>query len=155
MTRFKPLGEHLGAAPDAARVIRHAHLLTGLGQQYNRLAPANLARASRVANFKSGIVIIHADHGAVAAKLRQLAGRLTHGFVLAGWECNGIEVRVQDRAWAPKPQAASVRPLTANALASIRAVIADLPEPSPMRAAVERLVERAARSGATSDPGDN
>jgi hypothetical protein len=66
----------LGTADGAARVLAHAELLLGLSRRYETIVPAGLGHVSRVANFKSGKVIIHADNGAAAAKLMQMSTSL-------------------------------------------------------------------------------
>jgi len=63
----------------------------------NDALPANLLPGTHIANLKRGKVVIHADSGAVAVKLRQLAPRLAEGFIQQGQEVTGIEVRVQAR----------------------------------------------------------
>ena len=74
------LDHYLEAADGAGKLIAHARLLLKLSHIYREIAPAHLARSSTLANYKSGTVIIHADSGAVAVKLRQLATTLADGF---------------------------------------------------------------------------
>lgn len=130
-------------------MIAHARLLMRVGRLYEGMAPGMLAAASRVANIKSGIVVIHADHGAVAAKLRQMAGRLRDEFLQRGVECSGIEVRVQPPEPAPAAPPPLQRPLSPEALASVRGAMQSLPENSALRAALARLLARVAGPPAT------
>ena len=63
-----------------ARLAAHAEHLQKLQQSFEKAVPAMLARSCRVANFKLGVVIIHAENGAAAAKLRQIAPSLSEDF---------------------------------------------------------------------------
>jgi hypothetical protein len=56
-----------------------------------------MARSARVANLKLGKLIIHADNGGVAAKLRQITPTLVDVFHNEAVEVTGIEVKVQPR----------------------------------------------------------
>lgn len=108
------------------------------------MLPVHLAPAARVANFKRGKVVIHADSGAVAVKLRQLGPRLAAGFNQQGQEVSGIEVRVQPggRICPPRrkilPKKLGERPKR-----SLTSLAAGLPEGSPLKAALERLLRSA------------
>ena len=70
------LEDFLEAPDGAGKVLAHARLLLRLTRLYQTIAPAHLAAASHLANYKSGIVVIHATNGAVATKLKQLAPTL-------------------------------------------------------------------------------
>lgn len=50
--------------------------IAALQQLYSVCAPPDLAQASRVVSNQDGMLVIAADNGAIAAKLRQLAPRL-------------------------------------------------------------------------------
>ena len=91
------LEDFLEAPDGASKVLAHARLLLRLTRLYQTIAPAHLAAASHLANYKSGIVVIHATSGAVATKLKQLAPTLADGFSRKGIECNGVQVKVQAR----------------------------------------------------------
>jgi hypothetical protein len=133
------------AAPDgAAKVMAHAQLLLRLEEIFRLVAPAQLVPASTVANFKSGILVIHAHNGAVAAKLRQLAPTLANELTQRGIDCRGLQIRahaVQPPTPARNPQP---RPLSAGSCERLAALRESLPA-SPLRQAVERLLARSAR----------
>lgn len=108
------------------------------------MLPIHLASAARIANLKRGKVIIHAGSGAVAVKLRQMAPRLTAGFVQQGQEVSGIEVRVQPGGRISLPsRKVSPRKLGVQAKRSLTSLAAGLPEDSPLRAAIARLIASA------------
>jgi len=137
--------DYLNTAPDAAPVIAHARRLLRLERLYEVAVPGMLTRVSRVANIKSGIVVIHADNGVAAAKIRQIAGRLTDAFSKRGVECSGIEVRVQPSRLTAATPPKTRRPLSRNARACLDDTLASLPADSTLRAALRHLLDRADR----------
>lgn len=136
--------EHLAAADAFARIAEQARRLQRLQTLLEAALPAYLLPGTRVANLKRGKVVIHADSGAVAVKLRQLAPRLAEGFVQQGQEVTGIEVRVQARR---RPTAAArskiPRMLSEQAKQALTSLASGLEEDSPVRRALLRLVRNA------------
>ena len=108
----KSLENYLEATDGAGKVLAHARLLIKLANLYQKIAPAHLSQASTLANYKSGIIVIHATNGAVAAKLRQLAPSLSDGFSKRGIECNGVQVKVQAPEITPPSLPSSPKPLS-------------------------------------------
>ena len=139
------LESYLDAADGAGKVLAHARLLMKLTQLYQEIAPAHLGQASHLANYKSGIVVIHAASGAVAAKLRQLAPTLADGFSKRGVECNGVQIKVQARKTAAQSSTSTTKPLTLRTSHTLEGLRDSLPS-SPLRAALATLLERAART---------
>lgn len=130
-----------------ARLLAHARLLQKLARRYETLVPGGLGQASRVANFKSGLIVIHADNGAVAAKLRQMSQRLSDAFRQAGVQCNGIEIKVQPSEIPCQSSASHLKPISARSAGTLGATAASLPEGSPLRAALEHFLARASIVG--------
>lgn len=128
----------------AGRVMAHARLLIALSRRFEAAAPAGLASAARVANFKSGKVVIHADNGAVAAKIRQMGRRLCNELSGGGAECSDIEVKVQPRQIPFGSMGSTQKPLSVRTLGLLRSTAEKLPE-GPLRAALARLMNQAAR----------
>ncbi|MGE5947067.1 MAG: DciA family protein [Betaproteobacteria bacterium] len=128
----------------AGRVMAHARLLMALGQRLEKLLPPGLAAAARVANYKSGKIVIHADNGAVAAKIRQMGRRLCNELSGGGAECNDIEVKVQPRQIPCGSMGSTQKPLSVRTLGLLRSTAEKLPE-GPLRAALARLMNQAAR----------
>lgn len=136
---------HFLAAPDgAARVMAHAQLLRRLDGIFRRVAPLHLVQASNVANFKSGILVIHAHTGAVAAKLRQLAPTLANEVTLRGIDCRDLQIRVHATPLRSPPGKPPARPLSAGSRERLTALGEALPA-SPLRQAVEHLLARSVR----------
>lgn len=138
----KSLDDFLEAPDGAGKILAHARLLLKLTSLYQTIAPAHLAAASHLANYKSGIIVIHATSGAVATKLKQLAPTLADGFSKRGIECNGVQVKVQARETGTQSRTSPQRPLSLNASRSLRDLRDNLPE-SPLRAALQTLIDRA------------
>lgn len=128
----------------AGRVMAHARLLLALSRRFEAAAPAGLASAARVANYKSGKVVIHADNGAVAAKIRQMSQRLGIELSKEGAECSGIEVKVQPRQIPCQSTGSHQKPLSGKAFGTLTATLATLPA-GPLREALETLLERSVR----------
>lgn len=133
--------DHLAAHEHYARLAAQAERLRQLQALLETALPAHLALGARVAQLKRGKIIVHADSGAIAVKLRQLAPRLTEFFVQQGAQLNGIEVRVQ-----PRRPMKSVKPKKTPKILGIRAkrsltsLAAGLPPASPLRQALARLL---------------
>lgn len=131
-------------APDGlGRMMAHARLLKRLQAAYEQAAPAYLGQASRVANYKQGMVVIHADSGGVAVKLKQLSPSLTGVFLGMGIECSGIQVRVQPAQEGPEARPRPNRALTPNARQGLGELAAGMAD-SPLRRALESLLKRSA-----------
>jgi hypothetical protein len=93
------LQNYLEAAEGAGKVLAHARLLVQLAGIYQEMTPPYLAHASRVANYKSRVLVIHADSGAVATKLRQMAPTLVDEIFdqAWAWSAGSVHVKVQAR----------------------------------------------------------
>ena len=138
----KSLENYLEATDGAGKVLAHARLLIKLANLYQKIAPAHLSQASTLANYKSGIIVIHATTGAVAAKLRQLAPSLSDGFSKRGIECNGVQVKVQAPEINAQSMTSTQKPLGIKAEQSLCELRDHLPQ-SPLRNALEKLLARA------------
>jgi predicted nucleic acid-binding Zn ribbon protein len=136
------LGALLGAAGDFKTLVAKTRRLAEWQQRYSVLVPPELARASRVAGFRSGSLILRADNGAVAAKLRQLAPRLTTALNKQGNEVTSIRIQVQP-ASGPRGEGQRLGEtrLPARAVEAFAKLGADLPD-SALKSAVEALVAR-------------
>ena len=128
----------------AGRVMAHARLLLKLSRRFEAVAPAGLRHSAHVANYKLGTIIIHADNGAVAAKIRQLSQRLSNELSKGGAECSGIEVKVQPRQIPSQSTSSTQKPLSEKAIGMLRSTTENLPK-GPLREALDKLLERAAR----------
>ncbi len=138
------LETYLEKGDGAAGVLAHARLLLRLERQFASVVPSGLGDAARVANYKSGKIVIHAENGAVATKLRQMSQRLCGELSRSGVECNVMEVKVQPRQIPYQSTGSTQKPLSAKACGTLRDTAESLPE-GPLRAALATLLRRAAR----------
>ncbi len=137
------LENYLDTADGAGKVLAHARLLIKLAHLYQEIAPGHLGQASSLANYKSGIIVIHAVSGAVAAKLRQLAPTLADGFSKRGIECNGVQVKVQARKIDTQSRTSTQKPLTPRACLELAGLRDALPA-SPLREALDNFLAHVA-----------
>lgn len=142
---YKGPEQYLDSDAAAGRIMAHARLLLKLSRRFEAVAPTGLRHAAHVANYKSGKIIIHADNGAVAAKIRQLSQRLSDELSKGGTECSGIEVKVQPRQIPSQSTSSTQKPLSGKAIGMLRSTSEMLPK-GPLRAALERLLERTAKA---------
>jgi hypothetical protein len=137
------ISRYLRTSPELAAVTRHAEQLLALQNLFEAAAPPGLARHCRVANYKQGVLIIHAANALLAAKLRQVVPSLTDEFCNRGWQITAIQVAVQDRAEASRQTAEAVEPLPASARAGL-AAFARMATDQRLKQAVEHLLQHAA-----------
>mgnify|MGYP000002197543 CR=1 FL=1 len=128
----------------AGKVMAHARLLLKLARRFEAVAPLGFRHAAHVANYKSGKIIIHADNGAVAAKIRQLSQRLCDELSKGGAECNGMEVKVQPRQIPSQSISSTQKPLSVKACGVLRSTSENLPK-GDLRDALDRLLASAAK----------
>lgn len=138
------LDHFLSHSEGAGSLMAHAKLLQKLARIYGQMLPDHLGAASRVANFKSGTVVIHADNGAVAVKLRQMAPSLTREFSSRGIECTGVTVKVQALDISHQSRSPEDRPLPEGARRNLGRLAEGMPA-SPLREAIEQLLKRSLR----------
>lgn len=142
---YKGPEHYLDKDAAAGRVMAHARLLLKLSRRFEAVAPAGLRHSAHVANYKLGTIIIHADNGAVAAKIRQLSQRLSNELSKGGAECSGIEVKVQPRQIPSQSTSSTQKPLSGKTIGVLQATTDKLPE-GPLRKALDNLLKRAARA---------
>lgn len=141
---YKAPEHYLDADAAVGRVMAHARLLLKLSSRFDELAPGSLRHAAHVANYKSGKIVIHAENGAVAAKLRQLSRRLCGELSLEGVECNEIEVKVQPRQSLYRSTTSTIKPISGKAAEVLRSTAEAMP-PGRLRQALDTLLQRSFR----------
>lgn len=124
-----------------ARLSTHAARILKLQRTFE--SATSLARHARVANLKLGKVVIHAINGAVAAKLKQIAPTLADVFRTKAPEVTGIDIRVQPRPTrTTPPRLKTANPIGEKPKRALTSFAESLPEDSPLRAALSRLVAK-------------
>lgn len=138
----RSLEDCLNADAALARLTGHAGHLLKLQRIIGAALPTPLARACRIANCRAGVVFVHADNGAVAAKLRQLAPSLCAELRSSAGEITEIRVKVQARETTedrgPGKVIAQLGSQTKQGLTNLSL---SLPEDSPLRASLVRLLK--------------
>ena len=89
------LGHLLGASDELKALTARTRRLRELQALLVRSAPRELAKASRVKNYRAGTLLIGADNAAVATRLRQIAPRLLATISKTEKEITGIRIEVQ------------------------------------------------------------
>jgi hypothetical protein len=134
------LKSYFGASPELRQLSSKAGQLLALQRHYEQIAPASLMRYSRVLQLEQQILILAANNGAIAAKLRQLAPELIKMLQNKGYEVTGIQVRVQvtlpAAEYTPAPPT-----LSATGRKRLVDLAADLPD-SPLKSALQRLANK-------------
>jgi len=139
------IGDVIASSSDLKALARQAQRLSELQLCFLETTPSALARASRVANLKTGTLLILADNAAVAAKLRQLAPRLLLHFKEREKEVTGIRVEVQVKPHKIKAEDdVTGRSLPPDAIKEFSTLSDALPA-SPLKNALDRLVARRRR----------
>jgi hypothetical protein len=119
-----------------------ARRIQALERLYHAAAPQELAAGSRVKACKAGTLIVVADNAAVAAKLRQMTGRLLEAIrkSAADVEAIRIEVHVGGAAYERRPASAKAA-LGHQAITEFAALAKRMPE-GGLKNAIADLVER-------------
>jgi len=74
---------------------RTTQRISALQRLYTACAPPEFAQASRVVGDRDGVLVVAADNGAIAAKLKQLSPRLLKNLQKQSAQITGIRVQVQ------------------------------------------------------------
>lgn len=138
----KSLQDYLVSGDSMARLATHAGRLLQFQQLLEAALPEALRPHARVANFRLGKIFIHANNGAVAAKIRQLGPRIASELSSQAAEVTQIEVRVQAPASiASLPH--HERPVLPGdkQKQGLTILIQGLPQESNLRSALERLLQ--------------
>lgn len=137
----RSLEDCLQADSGLARLAAHARRLARLQQVFLSATP--LARHARIANLRSGRIVIHAHNGAVAAKLRQIEPRLTDVFRSEAAEVTGIDIRVQpSRTLEKRPAGHRPTGIGQKQKRALTLLSESMPADSPLAVALSKLAEQ-------------
>jgi hypothetical protein len=121
---------------------RATQCIAALQRLYTVCAPPDMVRASRVVNNRDGMLVIAADNGAIAAKLRQQAPRLLKNMQKQGGEVTGIRVQVQVERTSPAPRnRAKKPPLTIDSIDNFETLSKQVKDPD-LSSALARFAAR-------------
>jgi hypothetical protein len=131
------IGLLLDNLPELQPLNREVRQLTILQNALTEVLPGPLATSVTVASAKAGELILSADGGSVAAKLRQIAPRILNFLRQRGYEITGIhiqvQVRIRDNPLPPKQ--ISLGPEARMAIDNLSNQL----ETSPLKTALRRL----------------
>lgn len=135
----------LAAEATLQPVLAKAHELRALAGLLDGFLPPDLARQTRVVNYRDGEMILVAASPAAAAKLRLLAPSLVNFFLKQRLQVNSVSIRVQPNA-SRAPDAAPQKSvyLSTPALDSLSKLYKTMRN-SPAREALRVLLERRGR----------
>jgi hypothetical protein len=117
--------------------------MSELQRLWDKIAPPPLDRMCSISNLQGQILVVYANNGAIAAKVRQTAPTLMEKFQKRGVEVTSILVRVQVGFRPPKERPAKRICIGEAGLSSLRQLAFQL-EASPLKAALEKMLERQA-----------
>lgn len=138
------IARHLVETDVLVRLTDHARRIARLQRVFVQGVPAGLAGSSRVVNVSQGVVVVGADNGAAANRLRQLSPRLGTLFRTAGIEVTEVRIKLQPTASIMDPQAGAKpgRSLSADVGAVLSKTARALPA-GELKDALEHLVRAA------------
>ena len=133
----KRVGLLIDTLPELQALNREIRQLLALQSVLAEVLPGNLATSVRVATVKAGELILFADNGAVAAKLKQIAPRILIVIRQRGYQITGIHLKVQVRVRDnPLPQ--KHISLSSGARTAID-LLSERLNTSPLKSALRRL----------------
>lgn len=140
----RKLQSYFGATATLAALAGQVERVSALQQHWEQVAPSPLAQMCKVSGLQDQVLVLYANNGAMAAKVRQLAPTMLDKLKKRGLEVTAIQVRVQVSFPAPEQKPAKTLQLGPAGRASLSQLAGQL-EASPLRQALERLLERHAK----------
>lgn len=132
----------LGTDRHSANVLTTARTLLSLEAAIQKMLPAGLAQACRVARMEERRITLAVPSPAYAARLRQLSPSLMAQLTNSGWNLTEVQVKVQagllrDRMKISQPKQSI--PLDSQAVDAFRQLQENL-RPGPLADAVAKLI---------------
>jgi hypothetical protein len=134
------LNAFLASNQELRQLSSKAKQITALQREYESIAPLNLTHSSRVLWLHQQTLVIAANNGAVASKLRQMSAELISLFQARGYKVTLIQIKVQVTTPA-RIVPAEPRKLGKSALDALNKLDENLAD-SPLKSALRRLVKR-------------
>jgi hypothetical protein len=134
------LNAYLASNQELRQLSSKAKQLAALQRHYEAIVPPNLARNSLILRLHQQTMVIAANNGAVASKLRQMSAELISLFQARACEVTVIQIRVQvtvpSRIMPSEP-----RKLGKSAREALNRLDENLAE-SPLKSALRRLIRQ-------------
>jgi hypothetical protein len=141
------IGQLLTASDELKAVSARTRKLLDLQKRYLESAPAELANASHVKNYRDGILFVAAENAATAAKLRQMVPTLLARISKSEPEVTGVRIGVQVGGRRGNVRTRSQKTaLTTDALKKFDALARQVGDEN-LRSALKRLVQHHRRKG--------
>ncbi|HKU47010.1 MAG TPA: DciA family protein [Burkholderiales bacterium] len=142
MVRPSKLGRILAAESTLQPVLAKAHELRALSGLLDGYLPPELARQTRVVNYRDGELVLAVLTPAAAAKVRLLAPSLVNFFLKQRLQVNSVSLRVQPNASRRADAAArKSADLSTPTLAALRRLYNSMRD-SPAREALGALLQK-------------
>ncbi|HMK13433.1 MAG TPA: DciA family protein [Burkholderiales bacterium] len=141
----RKIGFYLDTTPAVQSLVKQALRLIEMQQVFIEIAPKPLAQAGRIGRFAHSSLLLFADNGSVATKLKQLTPSLLVKFQKRGYEITSIRVEVQPPPRQPIISCKNIV-LGGQAAGHLRELAKGLPA-SPLRSALESLLAQASKHG--------
>ena len=140
MVHSRTIGFLLNSLNDFEAISMRVKRIAALQRTYLKAAPGEVTRRSRVGTETQGTLVLLADNGAVAARLRQSIPRLLTVIKQYWPEITSIRIEVQvvHNSKVKKPQ---IRRIGATGLNDLQRLAGSLSESSPLRAAISKLIK--------------
>lgn len=143
----RKLSALIGNTPGLSALNRTLQRVAALQRLYEVCAPPDLISASRVVGHRNGTLMIAADNGAIAAKLRQLSPRLLKNLQKQWAEVTGIQIQVQVLQGASKPRRRSEKvPLSIDLIENFENLSRRVKDPA-LSSALARFAARRRAGG--------
>jgi len=139
----KSIGDLLSGRGTSEDVLRQAHRLLALQRLYANCVPEPLARTSEPVSLREGELLVRADNGAAAAKLKQMAPTILDKLKTKNQDVTKllVTVRPADRRLPAADAHEKKARLPAGSVHHFEALSSELQD-SPLRSALERLAAR-------------
>jgi hypothetical protein len=145
MVHSRTIGFLLNSLNDFEAISMRVKRTAALQRAYLEAAPGEVTRSSRVGAETQGTLVLLADNGAVAARLRQLTPRLL-AVIRRRWpEVTSIRIEVQV-VRNSKVKNRQIRRIGTTGLNDLQHFAGSLPDSSPLRAAISKLIDGQAGS---------
>jgi len=136
------IGKFLTASAELKALSDKAQKLLQLQNTFFDSAPPSLAQASRVKNFRAGMLFIVVENAAVAAKLRQLTPRIISNIRKFEPQVTGIQVTVQvTRSQSEASLPSRKNKISLDSIDKLRNLSEKIAN-SPLKSALTNLVRR-------------
>jgi hypothetical protein len=140
MVHSRTIGFLLNSLNDFEAINMRAKRIAALQRTYLDAAPEEVTRCSRVGTETQGTLVLLADNGAVAARLRQSTPRLLAAIQRRWPEVTSIRIEVQvvQNSNVKKRQ---IRRIGTTGINNLQGLAASLSDSSPLRAAISKLID--------------